>query len=153
MKVPFLDRKDKMGKAYIKSDYTEKLISETQSLAEKIVVKHAKSKGINLPWKFWDNPDYVKWGKKFIAQAKKASELLKKYKYEVIVEAINDKECRNIESLGALYKIIPVCDEIVKKRDALSKVEGPNIREVDVNEKPRPLVGKKTMFSKLKSNG
>lgn len=134
-----------MSSNYIKSDYTDRLISEHASLSEKICVKFAKLKGITLGWKFWEDK---KWGKRFVAQAKHASVLLKEFEYSVIVEALNDRECRNLESLGARSWIVPICEEIKKKREAQLE-EGPTLREVDVNEKPRPSVGKKTLFSKL----
>ena len=135
------------NESYIVSNYTNKLISETQSLAEKICVKYAKLKGIELEYKFWEDR---KWGKRFVAQAKHATTLLKEFDYEIIVAALNDRECRNLESLGARSWLVPVCEEIKKKRDSAPIVEAPVLREVDVNEKPRPSIGKKTLFSKLR---
>jgi hypothetical protein len=136
-----------MSSKYIKSDYTDSLISPVQSLAEKICVKFAKLKGIDLPYKFWEDK---KWGKRFVAQAKHAATLLKDYDYEIIIAALNDRECRNLESLGARAWIVPVCEEIKKKRESHVEINSPILIEVDINEKPRPSVGKKTLFSKLK---
>lgn len=135
-----------MSSNYIKSDYTDTLISETQSLAEKICVKRAKLKGITLGWKFWTDP---KWAKTFVAQAKNAATLLKEFEYEIIVEALKDRECRNLESLGAKAWIIPICKEIKEKKKPV-EIKAPTLVDVDVNEKPRPSIGKKTTFSKLK---
>lgn len=136
-----------MSKKYIISKYTDDLIHEAQSLAERSMEKYAKKRGISLTRYFWKSDK--KLAKRFINQARNASDLLKKYEYAVILDALEHPDCKKLESLGAKHLIVPACDEIKAKREKRVQ-EAPKIVEVDVNEKPRPQRGKKTLFSKLK---
>jgi hypothetical protein len=89
-----------------------------QLLAEIMCVREAKKKGISLPHKFWNTPE---WKKKYKIQILAANSLLKVYSPMAILNALKRKECNWQYSLRA-NGISDTCDEEQRKLDKQDKL-------------------------------
>jgi len=100
-----------------------KLISADKFLAEIICDRHARSKGITLPSKFWNTLPI--WEKEFLKQLRSAKNLLNIYSIEAIFSALKTKKGKNIYSFNATWL------------DDLIKMEQHKINLLKIN-KPEP---------------
>jgi hypothetical protein len=127
-----------------------------QLLAERCCARQAARDKIHLGPKFW-NEDY--WLKEFRKQLRQAKILIDELSskgvenpVEIIIRSMNHWKLKSVFSLGLKSQILPVCMEIFRQEGLRSPSESVNIQAdaVDVNQAPRPPVGNKTLFSKLK---
>jgi len=128
--------------AIYQSKYTDKLVSASQILVEKLMEKIAKKDKKTLPIKFWELPQYTK---VFVRHIVGANKLLKKYPVEVILKALEDPAANWI--LYFEHKKLPsICDKYASK-DAVKKEE--KIVAVDVMQRPRQQVNKNGLLERL----
>lgn len=126
-----------------------------QKLAELICRRYFGKDGIDLPTKFWHD---IRYAKHYKLQIIKANALLKIYKFEAILAALNSKEGKNIWSLTAswLEPIIAVKEQEMKIlerkkqefKDTYQKIETP----ATTSETPltiSPLKQKPSLLDKL----
>lgn len=128
-------------------------ISYSQYLAEIMCARQAKTKGKDLPDKFWSMPEYER---TYLMQIRFANQLLKLYNGEVIVKVIRSSDGRSIYSLNAKW-----LDGLLKaeqnKFDRQKQVLENKAKEAIVEEKSEPantstetFVGQKSKLSQLK---
>lgn len=77
-------------------------ITEGQYLAEIICERRAKDCGRDLPIKFWKLPE---WSKYYKYQLIVAYGLLKTYKIDIIIKALNDKRTKTVFSLNNKFLV------------------------------------------------
>lgn len=127
------------------------LITASQYLAERIILKRIHKKGLSLPDRFWASGDiqYKYWKNILISEKIKADKLLKKYDESCVIKALESHECKVILSLQN-KKIYRVASELQKVKDTKEKVkEKVNIESVPVSSLPRKKTGKKSIIGRL----
>ena len=102
--------KIKTGKSRYPSLYSPSgWVSPSQYITELICERCAKSKGKDLPVKFWNLPD---WKKYYKFQITICNRLLKKYLPKSIIAALKDDRGKRIYSLQA-----PWLEDLIQKHD------------------------------------
>lgn len=133
-------------KKYI-SPSTAEYCTASQYIAELMVTRLAHHKCINLPYKFWNTPE---WKKLFKQELIKANALLKIYEPEAIIGVLHRKENEWIHSL--LYPRLN--DMILEEQRKLDLIESrvDNTIEFTKETITQPLkpFGKKSKISKLR---
>lgn len=137
--------KNKSEKCYLKSIFDGGYISEGQFLAERMCLQHATIHKIYLEPKFWQYQKYIAM---FRRQVTSACKLLKQYPFIVIWDALNDKRCRKVETLGGMFILKPILDEkFATYKQQQEKMQYTEKSPTD--EKPRKSLGKKSILSQL----
>jgi hypothetical protein len=131
-----------------KSNYTDKMVSAAQYIAERICEHLAKKDRTELCYQFWSTTKYKK---VFLYQVQLANGLLKLYKAEAIIAAL--RKHPNIYSLGATFldQYIKLEEEDLTRREM--KISETKQEEIipDITAKPRPVfTDKKSTISKLR---
>lgn len=127
------------------------LITASQFLAECIILRRIKKKGLSLPSRFWtyNNIEYKYWKNALKSEVIKANALLKKYDESCVIQAFNSNECKVILSLQN-KKIYRVASELQKRKDTKEQIkEKTDIEFVPASSLPRKKTGKKTVIGRL----
>jgi hypothetical protein len=75
-----------MAKCYLESKYTTKKVTEVDYVCHKICENRANSLKRDLPWKFWELPE---WKNYFIYQKKFAANLINEYGFSCVMSVLN----------------------------------------------------------------
>jgi hypothetical protein len=131
------------------SSYTDRKISASQYLAERMCERIAKKEGKgDLPYKFWNVPVYKKF---FLYQVNIANALLKLYSIEAILAAL--KKLPMVYSLNAEFidNTIKREQKIIDKQQAELANKTIEDKNINTTEKPRQaFTEKKSAISKLR---
>ena len=121
--------------------------SAAQLLAEIAVTREASKKGIKLPIKFWNLPQ---WRLKYITQIQAANTLLKTYHEVAVIKAFQCRECSWMYSLRS-PQLIPFIRGEEEKLEQLNNSVQQSEPTVlaDVNEVRKVTTGK-SKLSKLR---
>lgn len=135
-----------MVNKYISKYSNGKEVSPAQYITEIICEKRAKQNGEDLHYRFWVNK---KWSNFYKNQIASANVLVKKYKTNAIIRALNDPEAYKIYSLRAPF-LIP----IIEKHQSIIESENQTLnkeytRKTD-NVKFGKKISKKNIISKLR---
>lgn len=119
-------------------------VTAAQYITEYLCEIIAKSSHKTLCSHFWKLPE---WSKLFRSQIPAANMLLTKYPAKSIILALQDRRCKNLRSLRALWLLEPVIksklyikDDVVLTSDTIIKNE--EVQQPRINES-------KTMFERL----
>lgn len=131
------------------SRYTDKKISASQYLAERICERLAKKDNTDLPAKFWTLP---KWKRTFLYQLQIANGLLKLYRADAIIAAL--RKAPRAFSLAAnfLDPIIQTEEAKFIKQENIANNKSHDIpaQDIDTTAKPRPVFNdRQSIVSKL----
>lgn len=136
-------------KSRFKSKYTDGYVAGPQYLAELICEKRAAKRKVSLPWKFWQTDE---WKKDFLAQLNHANKLVKEYDVHIIIQALKDRRCYKLESLGARFVLEPIIKELVKAAELRENTKAEQSQPV-IQEAPsdtrRITKGKKSLLGEL----
>jgi hypothetical protein len=131
------------------SKYTDKEVSESQYLAERVCERKAAKEGQTLPYRFWNTK---KWKREFLYQLQLANSLLKMYSFAAILKALNKHF--QVFSLNAQFLDNTIKFEQAKIDKLNQLLANKPIEEsppVNTSEKPRPdFVEKPSTISKLR---
>jgi hypothetical protein len=138
--------KERSEKSRYKSPSTGEYCTCAQYVAEFVCTRVAQKDNEGMQGhKFWNTP---KWKKMYGWQVVLANRLVKKYREEAIVKAINSKECKKMYSLR--YPRLPA---IIKKyQDQIERNEA-SMKPIEVPETHTTRTvsfGKKSMINKLR---
>ena len=122
--------KERSSTSCFQSKYGGGWISASQYLAEIMCAKEAASQKENLPDKFW-NDDY--WNKKFRKQISHATDLLKEYSVEDVLEALRHPDLKRVYSLGLKSAIVPILKRIKARKSRQAQQENSIIKDKDEN--------------------
>ena len=137
--------KNKSQKCYLHSIFSDGFIAEGQYLAERICQQKSQVDQIYLPPRFWKEK---KWAGLLRQQLKLAHSLLKEYPFVVILDALNDKRCNKLTSLGGMFMLGPVLkDKLEKHKGQKEKIH--TTEKLPTDGKPRKPLGKKSILSQL----
>ena len=127
-----------------KSPSTGEYCTISQYIAEVLMQRKAEkeNKG-SLSYKFWNKTQKAAYTRQVQSVSKLIGEFGEKKVYDYIINA-------NKRVYSAQPKWVK--DEISKHKVKEIKQQAAQIDHVDVNKKPRKAFGKKTLFSKLRSN-
>lgn len=113
-------------KSRFKSKYTDGYVAGPQYLVELICEKIAAKRKVTLPYKFWN---VSPWDKTFKTQLSHANKLIKSYDVYVIIQALKDRRCYNLESLGAKHILEPILKEYLRKEELMKSIDDEKIVE------------------------
>ena len=144
--------KEKTKKSCYESKFGGGWISEGQYLAEIMCQRFALSQKESLGNKFWEDKY---WLKKFLLQTKHANDLLKQYKIEYILKALEQPDDKKVYSLGLHSVLIPLIKKFIKQESIIQQNSQPQPKQtVSINtlEQPRPVFNnkKKNILDKLR---
>lgn len=126
-----------------------RLLSPQQYLTEIACKRKAEKEGTKLPSGFWQ---LFEWKKFYSLQMIAANSLLKIYSIEIIINALNSKECSWMYSLS-MKSLRENCEKqkIIADRQKELKQQQPKQEIVtkDTNIKPKDSVQKNNIRSKL----
>lgn len=132
------------------------LINAPNYLAEQIIVKRAKQKGIKLPNKIWDKKfknklEYKYWHNAYIGEVIHATKILKEFDESCVIKALDSYRCKPILTLKN-QKLRAEAKELQNKKEQQELIkEEIVVNKAPVNTRPRrPLSGTKTKLGKLK---
>lgn len=132
--------------AVYKSRYTDSLVTAPQYISELICEKMAHKREITLPYKFWE---LDAWKKTFLSQILAANGLLKIYRPDAVIKALQSSRAYFIYSLRA-----PQLDELIKVEEkileAAEKIQEPVLVLSSTTELPRKQAKKDSLRNKLK---
>lgn len=141
--------KSRSEKSKYQSNFGGGHVTPAQYLVECLCWVVARSQGIKLTNRFWQQE---RWSKFFRWQVKPANELLAEFECESILDALRDGRCRFVKSFGNKSKLVPVIKEYQQKRDTarerLRQVEQKRLG--DTTSKPRKPMKKNNTLSKLR---
>lgn len=149
---------NRSDKRRYKSSFGAEWITGQQLLAEMVVARKAKSKGIDLPLFFWNT---TQWKREFLLQLRYANSLTKIYDIVAVLKALKSKAGSSIWSLNAPW-LDPLCQEEQAKLDRQAATtddstnSGTNdndepVTSVDTTTAPRPeFITKPSALSKLR---
>lgn len=127
-------------------------VSAAQFLAEYMVARQARFKGVDLPERFWNRDP---WKREFLVQLRMAHSLLKLYPPEAVSRVLRSPEGKRAYSLGAkwLDPLFQAASDRLEREKAVraeTPVESPPPPE-STAEPPRPgFVSRPSVLSKLR---
>lgn len=115
-----------MSKKIYDSKYTDKKVTASQYIAEKMCERSAAKQGKVLNRSFWGDKEWLKY---FRYQQGLANKLLKLYGEDVIIQVISEPRFKNVYSLN-----LPAITEAAMKIHGSKEIaeEKPEIEEVKV---------------------
>ena len=131
-----------------KSMYGGGFISAQQLLAEIICSRQARSKGKDLPDKFWNLPE---WERGYLIQIRLALGLLKLYSAETILKVLRGPDGRTAYSLNAKWLDGPFKTEkakLEKQKQTETKRDKPTVAPTQTTTEQ--FVGEESEMSKLR---
>lgn len=142
-----LPGRKKQAKQYISIYGAEGFITGQQYIAELVINRQAKFLKASLPNKFWSDPKYIDWGKKYLNQLRRVNGLIKAgYSIELIIDALNTYDGRWVCSLfnKKLDFILTKLDREKQISDIKEEVE---TRQDSPNPSDSTII--ETLFDKL----
>jgi hypothetical protein len=124
----------------------DKIVTAPQYLAELMCEKSARQKGVDLPDRFWNNPQWNRVFRRHIAQLHR---LLQRFQVEAVVRAFHDQRTSGFLSFGN-KRFLPIIAEHAKKLEQVKKRE---LQTTEVSEgtgPPRKPVGQKSAITRLR---
>jgi len=146
--------KQRSSKSTYPSRYGGGHVTIAQYITEFLCENIARSKGKELPHKFWEQEEWAKFFRTQITLLNR--QLIKKYHPRAIVKSLKDFRCKNVNSFGGFMKV-PVWTKVLIEYDALCKAQ--DLKEKELKEtvvsdatkdKPRKVLGTKHILNKLR---
>lgn len=143
---------EQSDKSKLKSRYGGGFVAPAQYLAELMCERQARSKGQEIPAKFWNLPT---WKRTFLVQVRFAHGLFKSYDVQAVLRALESSEGKNIYSLNAKW-LDPIIKQEQLKLERIQvqkELQGdkPQSMETAKNDNLRPsFVRKKSTIDKLR---
>jgi len=146
--------KERSSKSTYPSRYGGGHVTIAQYITEYLCENIIRSRGQELPPKFWENEDWKKFFRSQITLLNR--HILPYYHPRSVVKALKDFRCKKVNSFGGFMKVKlwkSVLDEMDKicraedNRDSLLLEH----KAVDATkDKPRQTLGQQSIFSKLR---
>jgi len=124
-------------------------VTAAQYIIELVCERKAAQNCVDLPMKFWKQKE---WAGFFRSQLRKCHKLLKSYDAQAIIEALQDKQCKNVYSLFApwLEDIIALKQKALEAKKAVSEYQQPiKVNREAKEHKQRPRRIKNNLLATL----
>lgn len=146
--------KQRSRKSVYLSRYDGGYVTIAQYITEYLCENIVRSRGTELPPKFWENEDWAKFFRTQITLLNR--QILPYYHPRSVVKALKDYRCKRVNSFGGLLKV-KVWKNVLDEMDKVCRAEDEREEKLQAHEavdatkdKPREQTGNKHILSKLR---